>query len=172
MTYLFLDIDGVLATNQTYNVWRRACWARVHPDMPYPRHDTQWRRDVLAQCPLDGTLLDRDCVRRLNQLTDALGAVIIVSSSWRLYMDWPVLRDMLVHAGVSAPLLGPTGDFGHRGLEIQDWLAGLPTDKVDTRVVILDDVEDVAPYNHRLIRTDSDRGLLDRHVRQALSRFG
>ena len=65
MKIIFLDIDGVLCTAKSVG---------------------------LLKTNIDGRLakqFDPDCVVRLNHITDATGAQIVISSSWRLYLFAP-----------------------------------------------------------------------------------
>lgn len=71
-------------------------------------------------------------VSLLNQITDATGAKIVVSSSWRNHKD---IKEVLAAAGVTAEIIGITPNSNitfyeegyksgrdYRGCEIQAWI--------------------------------------------------
>lgn len=161
---LFLDIDGVITTNRTYNLWRKAGCGDVRG------------------------LFDPECVALVNALTDAIGASIVVASDWK-HPDTcrepvaGVLRDV----GITAPILGVTPCLcrrdgtlllsGHRGHEIAVYIltAGLPL----ADVVILDDnvragqaPPGMIRQGARFIPTPTATGLTRRHVERAVALFG
>lgn len=71
MKALFLDIDGVLATNLEYNKPRHKFWSKYDSAktlrIPYP--------------------FNKDCVKFFNRIILETDATIILSSDWRLYWD-------------------------------------------------------------------------------------
>jgi len=120
------------------------------------------------RCP--GVELDPFHVKFLNRITEVTGAVITISSSWRMAPD---AIPQLVGAGATAAIAGTTPDLmgqeDHysqtRCTEIQQWLAEHPE---VTGYVILDDLgPDVfEPIKDRLIHTKD--GLLAEHVQPAI----
>jgi hypothetical protein len=98
---IFLDIDGVLNHHGTYDVWRAARGLERGEDDAWVPGDED---------PHVLKLFDAVCVGHLNALADAARADVVVSSSWRLLYsrDFERLREVLVRAGVRAPVLGPT----------------------------------------------------------------
>jgi hypothetical protein len=123
------------------------------------------------------TGLDAANVARLNAICAAVSdARIVVSSTWRTMLDVDALRAALVGAGFAHPerVVDRTpgwrtasgsivGTHPTRGHEIQAWIDAQPA---PPRVVaILDDCEDMAHLEARLVRTDLwDGGLLEEHV--------
>lgn len=94
--------------------------------------------------------------------------------SWRLFWTQDTLTAMLASKGLTAPIVGmttPNGD--HRGQQILDTVTKMglaPTD-----IVILEDEEDVAPFNGRRIQPTFDgsrAGFQDRHLTRALTMLG
>lgn len=151
---VFLDMDGVLVT--------RATCGKPRQDPPY---------DCYSR-------VDPACVAQLNRITDATGAVIVVSSSWRhgserRFQKLKVyLADMGVHAriiGRTPQLSGWTGTIWvskQRGDEIQDWISAAGA---DVPFVILDDESDMAHLKHRLVQTTFDHGLTREHADAAIA---
>jgi len=127
--HVFLDIDGVLATEDTWDAWYAA---GAPPDR---KHE----------------LLDSDCVAHVQRLCDHLRARVVISSSWRHGHALEELIGILRAGGLSVDVVGvtPQRDDFDRGLEIAQWVAahGIGED-----FVILEDAEDVAPYEHRTVR--------------------
>jgi hypothetical protein len=154
---LFLDVDGVL--NSHLFVMRRG---KLKPP-PYALHER----------------LDPDAVRRLASLHDELAGhglevVWVLSSTWRLAEDRgreATEAALRVHAP-SLRLHDETPDLEDelgleppRGREVARWLEAHP--EVE-RFVILDDHDDLAPYEHRLVQTTRAVGLTDDDCRRAL----
>lgn len=149
---IFLDIDGVLVSGQ-----------------------------YLKTLATDPDQLDPIAVDRLNRLTNATGAQLVITSTRRIgYLDDPdglvMLGDRFIQNGVKAPVIGMTPDHvvncdsnvdGHRGTEITAWLVG--TD--DLVFIVLDD-QVVLGYDGQQIQTDFATGLLDSHVDQAINLLG
>jgi hypothetical protein len=154
--YLFLDIDGVLATSATYRRW--SC--------PH-RHD--WITDPGWHC--EGELLDPGCVERLNGLLDASGARVVVSSTWRELMPFARLVELLRGAGLKHHPVGVTPSLSaHRPDEIEHWMDA--RDVEPSQVVILDDAEDMLQLRGRWVQTTIAKGLTGRHVRRAMQLWG
>jgi len=154
MKAVFLDIDGVLAT-----------WGSMTQRPRGPDHEARFVPE---------------CVARLNRITGATGAEIVVSSSWRQcnHDMWQRFIQYLGAEGVEATVAGRTPsltskDIGDcdawdwiRGLEIIVWLRDHPVEAV----VIIDDDRDMGPLNRWFVYVDHgmDHGLLDEHVDRAI----
>jgi hypothetical protein len=110
--------------------------------------------------------IDPRTVERLNQITTRTGAKLVISSSWRLFWD---VKDILKKAGVTGTVIGETPYLAgrDRGTEIQSWLADHRVDNY----VILDDDSDMGELVDRLIQTDWDLGLQDKHINQVVIRL-
>jgi hypothetical protein len=140
---IFLDIDGVMNNIST----------RTEPE----RGIVSW--------------LDPDNVAVLNQIVRATGAVIVVSSSWRLTLPLSELRAGFAAAGCEAQVVGitPNVDGPHRGREIRAWLDAQPDPP--TRYVAIDDQFDMPELPGRLVKTCRYSGLTANEVPQVLERL-
>lgn len=172
---IFLDIDGVLATEVTYSAWRKAGWDTLYPDRPYQgQAQKAWRSTALSKLAMNALLLDEECCKAVQALCDATGASLILSSSWREMHPLDDIREWLASKGLTAPLIGMTPTTGtHRGQQIAAVCEQMGLTAKD--ILILEDVEDVAPYNGRKIRTSfhgNRAGFRDRHLKQALKMAG
>jgi len=138
---LFLDVDGVLNS---------ARFLRENPGVFDRGEDEAGAMDPLA-------------VARLEQVLTRTGAVIVVSSTWRLLNTVGQILDFLHRRGApSARIVGVTPHLtGYRGEEIKTYLKDHPG---ITRFAIVDDDSDMAPYHHKLVKTTWDEGMLDEHV--------
>lgn len=119
MKIIFLDIDGVLNDN--------AFWKE--------RHDTlekKLKENKMSHFEFGVSQINPKKVALLNKITQATGAKIVISSSWRNGKD---IKEILKGAGVEAEILGitPNGftqfyeaDYpkgrSYRGCEIQAWI--------------------------------------------------
>jgi hypothetical protein len=137
---VFLDIDGVLI-NRRALVERRSLSQRADPD----------------------------CVAALNHITDETGAVIVVSSSWRLDYSVEELVDLLKAWGVTGSVVGKTPALDRdsvRGDEIAAWMKERDVQVSD--VVILDDDADMRWLAPRLVQTDFKPGLTMVQAKRAI----
>ena len=149
---VFLDIDGVL---NSY--------------------------DFLRKQPLTGSQdyldLDPSSIQCLNKITNQTGAVIVLSSTWRLSPNfWDLIARLgpVSHGtdnqGITARIVGRTPRLPYPGLcrgdEIRAWL--------DCQIfippfVILDDDGDMGDLIDHLVRTDPMIGLCKPDVEKAVS---
>lgn len=153
MRVIFLDFDGVLNS---------IMWAEA--------------RTAENRGNLYG--LDHEAVQRLARLVDAVGAKIVVSSTWRKNRTVERLIELLKDAGYPGdpPVIGKTpvlwrnekGERLERGHEIQQWLDENPG--VES-FVILDDDSDMAHLKDRLVRTGNCCGLRDFHFDDVERKF-
>lgn len=122
------------------------------------------------------SMIDPYHVTKLQQIIDATGAEVVISSTWRRFHDLRQLRGILYRAGLTnAAVVGRTPDHSatrsatspyrsvERHFEIRAWLEGRSVDSF----VILDDDTD-AEIDGRFVRTDYMLGLQDEHVERAI----
>jgi hypothetical protein len=163
MKVIFLDIDGVLNSQ---------VWMMTQPPT------TNFLRAV-----------DPSAVKLLYDLISRSGAVIVVSSTWRILNSLSNIRSILIEAGYPSPcpIIGKTprlagtvtrpfdghkiGDRLVRGHEIQNWLEKQPAGSVES-FVILDDDSDMAHLMPKLVNTSFETGLQPEHVERALIMLG
>jgi hypothetical protein len=125
---IFLDIDGVLATNLQFFMNRAKFW-RKNPEMevldvPYP-----W---------------DKGAVDVFNEILDETGAEIVLSSDWRLYFSLSNLETIFKFNGVKKWPIAVTGEVfiasGNqemtRAAEIDDYIK----EHNVTNYVVIDDL--------------------------------
>lgn len=156
MVVLFLDIDGVLNSEQ---------WMLAQPET------TNFIR-----------ALDPAAVALLAEIVVRAKARIVVSSSWRRMYSLTEIEDILVEAGfpVPCPIIGetpalnrrPDGTWYMRGHEIQEWLDNAAKDATWEKVeafAILDDDSDMAHLRPQLVQTDFKTGLQRDHVERVVS---
>jgi hypothetical protein len=115
-----------------------------------------------------------DLVARLNQITRATGAKIVISSARRRSHAYDELTQILRKAGVEGDVIGRTGYDPRvcgrqRGDEIIEWLNLNPD---VTRIVILDDRDDMRHIGPALVPTNPAIGLEDKHVHKAIAMLG
>lgn len=123
--------------------------------------------------------IDPEAVIRLNSITDATGALIVVSSTWRLAFDH--LDDLITclsSYGITGKIIGmtphkPNSTRNTRGKEIQAWLDNrrLHENDIDS-FVILDDDPGVGKLKSYLVRTYFADGLQDHHVNTVINILG
>lgn len=140
--HLFFDIDGVLNHKGTYDL----CALRPGQTSPI-----DW--------------LDPICVQRL----DSLALPLVLTSSWRHYLGVDGATQVLVKAGLTAPIVGatsildPPGELKPttRAYEIGLWLFQHPD---VTSWVVIDDVAWEGFPGERFVKTDIQVGLTDADI--------
>jgi hypothetical protein len=166
--HIILDIDGVLATDSTYKVWRKAGESNDF--------------DALVG------LLDPGLVAMVDGLAREAGAAIVVSSNWRFHDVCPhPVDDVLRAAGITVPIVGHTPVLGppewrerpnQRGYEINAYIVahGLALDQL---VIFDDDVWATrtpigSPVRHggRVVLTAANVGILPRNIARARKMLG
>ncbi|WAS98257.1 HAD domain-containing protein [Nannocystis punicea] len=115
------------------------------------------------------SLLLPGCVAALNRVVQATGAVVVVTSTWRLTMPLAELRAHFRAAGCVAEIVDVTPDLDapRRDREIAAWLAAQA--EPPRAYCILDDDRDMDGLPGRLVRTDSRRGLGDDELPRVLA---
>ncbi len=138
---IFLDIDGVMNSVST------------RPHAPRGLVDD----------------LDPANVAVLNTIVQATGAVVVVSSSWRLTTPFPALVASFAAAGCLAEIVDVTPDLDphHRHREVAAWLAAQPAPPA--RFVVLDDDFDMPDFPDKLVRTRKLYGLCARDLPAVLA---
>lgn len=149
MKVIFLDFDGVI-------VW----WGYN----PHP-----------------GGILqpDPDKVDLLNAIVEATGAVVVVSSTWRIGRSRTELAEILAEAGFRGTVRGCTPDGVRtagglriaypRAEEIRTWLRGWPGKPVESFVAI-DDEDMRKAFGERMILIENgmSRGIQPHHAERAI----
>ena len=119
------------------------------------------------------------CIDALNRITEATGAKIVISSTWRLGQNSQA-AELLKSWGATAEIIGCTPDLSWktgeepggiwvttcRGKEIAAWISG--NEPVES-FVILDDDDDMDSLLSALIQTPFETGLTDEHANRAIS---
>ncbi|QJI52419.1 hypothetical protein [Psychrobacillus phage Perkons] len=104
---------------------------------------------------------DDNAVTNLKQILERTGAMIVVSSTWRLGEAIKSLKeDIFIHYGLDKYIVGVTPYYQEtiRGLEIADYLAHQHNQVIES-FVILDDDTDMGSFTDRLVKTNAIYGL-------------
>ena len=155
MKVLFLDFDGVLngcAENM----------GSLDPRVAEPETEL-WCAEQI----------DHGHVERLNEIVDATGAVVVLSTSWRNVHPLNRLRGMLQLAGFRGFILGdtprlhrtPDGEERHREHEIEMWLEAAG-DAVESYVTL--DDWNMGHLRHRLVQCTVQIGIQPEQVARAI----
>ncbi len=161
MRVVFLDMDGVLNSAEYVMPKAKSGWQ--------PALDEHW-----------ACMINPFAVAWLNRILAATSAQVVISSSWRYHVEPDRMQSILDLRGFKGTVIGrtptipelPEGlrDTGLRGTEIEVWLAKNKHLDIEN-FAILDDMSasyfgSMAPY---LVHTSWARGLLSRHVAEAVS---
>ena len=153
--YIFLDIDGVLNSNDYFSSLKHM--KRINKLLEMGFNSSVFH---------GVSSIDPVAVKNLNKLVKDTGAKIVVSSTWRFSPD---LSEIFKISGIEAPIFSitPSSRSRIRGEEIQAWL----DKKAESpyKYVILDDdsdmLRDQLPYFIQVDRMA--RGLSENDVKLA-----
>lgn len=136
---LFLDFDGVLATDNYYD---KLCFANL-------KTKDSW-----------GRFFDPICCNYLQDVVSKTDASLVITSSWRNYLSCFQLILMWNLRGLPGKIIGITPKYSiHRGIEINAWLSH---HKDVSNYVIIDDMDYLqfeAEHHSHLVTCDHFKGL-------------
>lgn len=150
MSVIFLDIDGVLSDSEFLNA------------------------SEAALLDFNAKRINPVCVERLNRIVNTTGAMVVISSSWRIVVRLPDIRGMLNERGFVGKVISATPNLTKplriRGDEISAWLKESPRGYRADKFVILDDGSDMGPdLLPYLVKTDPGVGLTDDDADRAIA---
>lgn len=160
MKLLFLDFDGVI--NSTQHLI----------DMSNEYEDVgEWIKKGNSAVQWWAKALDPELVEKVNVILERTGAVVVISSSWRIGRSVSYLKAILKEVGFRGKIIGKTRYKlgGARAQEISDFLSPR-IDKV-TAYVVLDDDWDAEIPGH-FVQTSMETGLTDEGVKKAVDILG
>lgn len=147
MKIIFLDIDGVLNTDQIIRDYSK-------------RHN---KYDVVSS----------ELISKLNKIVEKTKAKVVISSSWRnVFSKKKIVNKYLIPNGFKGEVIDTTrltrsSDFGFRGQEIQEWLNEHPN---VTSFVVLDDISfGLDNIKENFVETDCALGIQNSDVEKAIN---
>lgn len=153
MKVIFLDFDGVLATNR----FKRYAVKRWKKDRSFKSKDEF------------GFLFDPTCVKSLAQIIKETGANIVVSSSWRR-IGLDEIKKLWASRQMPGQVIDITPIYGwnNRSQEINHWLEN--TDHEITNYLIIDDTPEIfKPTQENLMIVKSHDGLDSQYIIPAIT---
>mgnify|MGYP006283899961 CR=1 FL=1 len=161
MKVIFLDIDGVLATDKqfymnTKNFIQKNDWAK-ELKVPYP--------------------FDQGCVKVLNEILSVTDAVIVLSSDWKTHWSLTELHTIFEKNGVSEYPRYKTNneekDWGNleknRALQIENFIKEF---NIDSYVIVDDltvgDFMTLPNSKSKFVRTKSNHGLKESGIKNKI----
>jgi len=147
MKVIFLDIDGVLATNKEFAT-NRTKFREKYP----------WAKELRVPYGWN-----KGCVKILNEILDSTDAEIVISSDWRFHWDLDELDKIFKVNGVKkSPIFGTIKNKRKLSSEIEDdrvyqiseWIKFNKPDKW----VAIDDM-DLSSLGPNFFRTKDSEGL-------------
>lgn len=175
---LFLDFDGVIATDASYKRRYHYIWSQMYPAIPFPQRRHAWRTFAEECKTIEGhweLVFDPEKCKLVQDLLDYTGADLVISSSWRNMFLMDEIVTFLSFNGIrtipkgQTPSVGTMPYFHGRGWQIHRYCEANGITKED--IVIFEDLEDCEPFNGRVVRTKASgprEGLQYRHILQAL----
>lgn len=151
MNIVFLDFDGVIATQDSY-----------------ARAKVKYGTDHTGFAPAFH-LLDSDLVTIVDEICKRTNSSIVLSTTWRELHPFDTIVHMLQYHGLTAPIIGKTPSVGSRGQDISHWLSSQRSTETLTNFIILDDDIDIKRfhYNNRWIQTyfsGPKQGIQQEHI--------
>lgn len=166
MKVIFLDFDGVLNSTRTYLAREKII------------SSSKVQQRFLTHGEIDSGF-DIVAVGLLRRLVDKLGAVIVISSSWRYSMSIEMIRRMFTNEfeweDADDVIIGmtPRSNTGRRGEEIQNWIDNKTVGISNFQYVIIDDSSDMEDHQFdRFVKTDYDEGLSYKDYNKVRELFG
>ena len=148
MKVIFLDIDGVLNTIDTF----------------------KRRKDIYNNYGVIIPRIDFYRVKFLKEIIDKTDAKIIISSTWRKYdNDMKELKEVFSLFDLEVYDVTCIDISGKKGIEINDWLN---KNEVDSFVIIDDETSDMIHLEKYVVKTRENfkaTGLLEKHVDVAIN---
>jgi len=148
MKVIFLDIDGVLNTIDTF----------------------KRRKDIYNNYGVIIPRIDFYRVKFLKEIIDKTDAKIIISSTWRKYdNDMKELKHVFSLFDLEVYDVTCIDISGKKGIEINDWLN---KNEVDSFVIIDDETSDMIHLEKYVVKTRENfkaTGLLEKHVDVAIN---
>lgn len=140
--YLFLDIDGVLNSRDTFEREAEPWWA----------------------------VIDVSMVSLVNLIVYETKCIVILSSAWRLSHSIDEIQKELNKKGAKFIIADKTPSImGPRGFEIQKYMKVNGIN--EKQIIILDDCDDMMHLNNRLIHTSFEKGLTFRKAKEAINKL-
>ncbi len=151
---IFLDIDGVLNCQLFYKDRVRLHTKSEDPELD----DLEYYSGELC----------KERIGWLNDLCKEIGAVVVISSSWRNGKTVERLREIFKYCGATFEIIDKTPHTGYeRGTEISKWIKENVTPEThgskyydfDTYAIIDDDSDMLLNQQHNFFLTDGYSGL-------------
>ena len=138
MRLIFLDIDGVLATDKCFEKQNHELYA-------YPFHN--------------------ECVKVLNEILTETKAEIILTSDWRIMYDYDleVLDSLFKHNGIIKSPIDTTPDLGNRNNELEFYI-NKKYENISS-FVILDDMK-LMVFPNNFVKCDINIGLIEKGIKE------
>jgi hypothetical protein len=158
MKVIFLDVDGVLNSEETCEHWHEITQGGngfggfFREEDAITISDTKWGESLVG---------------RVRKIVEATGANIVISSTWRRHFSIEKFKEMFKLYGWDVPVIGMTPKLsGGRGVEINAWLKNNPVESY----VIIDDVDqfliEQRPY---YVETNMMVGITEDDVTKAIN---
>jgi hypothetical protein len=157
MMYIFLDIDGVLATSKEYDRNRHKFWSKYdlasNLKIPYP--------------------FNPECVKIFNEILSEVECEIILSSDWRLHWNLTELKQIFEFNGVKQSPIGVTSHEyvsmsfleKNRLHEIEKYIQ---EHKIENYIVIDDLHLDVFMGEEKFVKTKDSQGLKEHNIKNKI----
>lgn len=150
ITYIILDIDGVLTTNKQFNTNKKKFMEKY-----------EWAGKLKVPYPFDPK-----CVEILNDILIQTDAEIILSSDWKLYWSLSQLDIIFKSNGViKSPIDVTTEDLvsmshmeRNRAYQIKTYIK---KNKLENFVILedLNIIDFILDYSKQIVRTTNSEGL-------------
>jgi len=139
---VFLDIDGVLATNDSSKM-KKKFW---YDDNAYP--------------------FDEKCVKVLNTIIKLTNCNIVLTSSWRLFYTLEEIGKIFDFNKVIKSPIAITEELGDRNIEIEKFVS----DNNILKFVLFDDLP-LTCYPDKFIRINFKTGLTENNIITTINLF-
>jgi hypothetical protein len=177
MIAIFLDIDGVVATERS--LWEEYCnyfgveFTNAAEDVPqYTKELEVCRKTAGLPYPMISVSywpFDSVAIKNLYKLQRETKCVFVMSSTWRKGRSIDEINDLMAYKGLRLRFTGKTDTnmLGIRGKEIETYLLLHPE---ITNFLIIDDSDDMLMHQRgNFVKTDYWHGFDDEKLAEALA---
>lgn len=169
MSYIFLDIDQTLNSHHFFGRRQAECGVDADRESPLSKA----KLSELNGLSYEAQDIDPLCVARLNRVIAATGAVVVISSIWKIQFDPKQMESILMERGFVGQVIDrtPTNHNRRRWPEIKLWLEMNKMRK--SQWIAIDDehlnLEGCPRY--RLVLTTADYGFTDDLAEEATAKL-
>lgn len=164
MKVIFLDIDGVLTTNEDY--------ARAERVLPQPKLIKYSKEEMQLEMQ---EIVNEKLIGKLNEIVKATKAVVVIVSTWRKFVSYTKIEEFFKNKGFVGKVVGQVGTRFSADARESCTIFYLEENPLITHAVVIDDnswerlvYSPISFRGMQQVKTDGFIGLTDEDVAKAI----